>query len=270
MKLINPKSKRAFVNLFSDFIMQKLGKNTKTIIQVTLYNNFIVIFGKTNSEIDLNIEEIKKEFFEYNSDLFKQISLDENIGTLNLIEKNSDYFKINCYRHYLDLYNTERPLYHKNVINFNTPGDYDTLDWKDGIFLEIPHNSILPTDSFKFSPLQITSEFPYGYSLNVGRSLIYYAEYIALNIFPTISMEKFKLLITNQKNTDGDQIIEFKTKSPYRESKIESLILDNFNFDLEKFSEKFDTYDFCDEIKNLSSDKPWLIKDIVAQDLFIF
>jgi hypothetical protein len=48
------------------------------------------------------------------------------------------------------------------------------------------------------------------------------------------------------------------------------LILDNFDFDLEKFNSLFEDYDLCDEIKKPTGKKPWLVKNIVPQDLFIF
>lgn len=270
MKIINPNSKRAFVNLFSDFVLQKLGKSSKTIVQVTLFNNFIIVNGKTDSEVNFDLMEIKNEFIEKNSDLIKKIDIDKNLGTLDLIEKTSDFFKNNCFRYHLDLYNTKRPLYHKNVIDFVFNDNHDTVDWRYGIFFEIPHNSLLPVHNFKFSPLQVTSEFPYGYSLSIGRSLLYYAEYISYNIFNTISVDNFKMLITNQKNLDGEPIIDVISKSPFPGEKIKSLILDNFDFDLEKFHTLFDEYNFADEILNLTAEKPWLVKNIIPQDLFIF
>lgn len=270
MKLFNPLSKKAFVNLFSDFILQKLGKTTKTIIQVTLYQNFIVIYGKTDSKEKIDFDTIKEEFIEENKELCKTISVSENLGTLNLIEVTPDFFKNNCYRYYLDLHNTERPLYHKNSINFHFNEFIDSVEWKKELFLEIPHNSILPQETFKFSPLQVTSEFPHGYSLNIGRSLIYYSEYISYNLFNTLSVNHMEMLITNQKNINDDQIIEIKSNSLYPKENIKSLILDNFDFDFDKFNVLFNEYDLCDEIKKPTGEKPWLVKNIVPQDLFIF
>jgi hypothetical protein len=269
MRKINKNSRRGIVNLFADFILQKLGKTTKTLIQINLYKNFIVINGVTDSTENLDIDLIKKEFFDQNKELCENISVDSNIGTLNLLTLETEFFKNNCFRYNLNLYNTERPIYNKNSINFYFNEFVDSVEWKNELFLEIPHNAILPKENYKFSPLVYSSEFPYGYSLNLGRSLIYYAEYISHNVFNTLSVEHMKLLITNQKKLDGDQIIKIESKSLYPQEKIESLILDNFDFDLDKFSKKFDEYDFCEEIKNVSSEKPWLIKDIVVQDLII-
>jgi len=268
MKLINPKSKRAFVNLFSDFVLQKLGKTTKTIIQTTLYDNFIVVNGKTDSEIEVNIGDIKTEFFESNKNFLSGLEIQENIGTLNMISKTDDFFRNNCYRYYLDLFNTKRPLYHKNALNYYQSGEWDTVDWRKELIVEVPHSLLLPTHRFLFSPLQVTSEFPYGYGLKIGRSLIYYAEYIALNIFGSMSVENMKMMITNQKNTDGDQIIKVDSKSPFPVEKIQSLILDNFDFDLDKFSEGFYDYQFVDDILSPFDQKPWLLKDKV-NELFI-
>jgi hypothetical protein len=270
MKLINSQSKKAFVNLFADFILQKFGKTTKTLIQINLFTNFIVINGITDSEENLDLNLIKEEFFEENKELCKEIKINKNIGTLNLLDKKTDFFKNNCYRYNLNLYNTERPIYNKNSINFYFNEFVDSVEWKNELFLEIPHNAILPQENYKFSPLVYTSEFPYGYSLNLGRSLIYYAEYISHNVFNTLSVEHMKLIITNQKKLDGDQIIKIESKSPYPQEKIESLILDNFDFDLEKFNSLFQDYNLCDEIKKPTGKKPWLVKNIVPQDLFIF
>jgi hypothetical protein len=269
MKLINPKSKRAFVNLFSDFVLQKLGKNTKTIIQTTLYDNFIVVNGKTESDIDVNIGDIKTEFFETYKKFLIDLEIKEHIGTLNMISKTDDFFKNNCYRYYLDLFNTKRPLYHKNVLNYHQSGEWDTVQWRKELIVEVPHSSILPTHKFVFSPLQVTSEFPYGYGFKVGRSLVYYAEYISLNIFGSISVENMKMMITNQKNTNGDQIIEIKSNSPYPSDKITSMVLDNFSFNLEPFEDKLIDYDLSNEILDVEGDKPWLVRDKI-KDLILF
>jgi len=78
------------------------------------------------------------------------------------------------------------------------------------------------------------------------------------------------MLITNQKNVNDDQIIEVQSKSPLPSEKITSLILDNFDFDLDKFNNFFSDYDLCDEIKNVTSPKPWIMKNIIPQDLFVF
>jgi hypothetical protein len=79
-----------------------------------------------------------------------------------------------------------------------------------------------------------------------------------------------EMLITNQKNINDDQIIEIKSNSLYPKENIKSLILDNFDFDFDKFNVLFNEYDLCDEIKKPTGEKPWLVKNIVPQDLFIF
>lgn len=268
MKLINPTSKKAFVNLFSDFVLENLGKNTKTVIQTTLYENFIMINGITDSNVVIEIGKIKEDFFKKYEELIKNIELSEKISTFNTIKKSPEYFKNNCQRLYLDLYNTDRPIYHRNVLNYHQENKWDSVDWNNEIILEVPHNTILPNEKFVFSPIQITSEFPFGHSLELGRSLIYYGEYISFNIFNTISVDNFKMVITNQKNINGDPIISISSKSPYPKEKIESMILDNFNFDLESFNNLLSKYDLCEEITNVRNEKPWLIKNMQPQDLY--
>jgi hypothetical protein len=269
MKLINPKSKKAYVNLLADFILNKLGLFSKTIIQVNLFDNFFIVEGVTDSDLELDFEEIKNEFFIKHSDLYDELNLIPTIGSLSLIKKNKDFFKNNCYRNYLEFYDTQRPLYHKNLLDYSFKNNYYSVEWKKGYFFEIPHNSLLPIENFTFSPLTTFSEFPYGYSLNLGRSLIYYSEYIVFNIFNSIGSNHLKLMVTNQKDAGGDQIIELKSQSPFPQQKIKSIILDNFDFNIENFNNKFLNYDFADEILNVKNEKPWLIKNVQVNDLVI-
>ena len=63
MRLLNKNSKRFIVNLFSDFILSKIDKTEKTIIQVSDCNSFIVVAGKSTSKEILDLQLIKGEFF---------------------------------------------------------------------------------------------------------------------------------------------------------------------------------------------------------------
>ena len=59
-----PKSRRSICNLFADFLLTKIGLDSKTIIQVTDCNNFLVVNGMTESEDLLGIFTLKDEFNE--------------------------------------------------------------------------------------------------------------------------------------------------------------------------------------------------------------
>jgi hypothetical protein len=79
MRLINKNSKRGIVNLFADFILSKIKKTEKSIIQVTDCGPFMVVNGLTTSSEYLDINEIKNEFKESFSDLLKDLEIIINV-----------------------------------------------------------------------------------------------------------------------------------------------------------------------------------------------
>jgi len=68
MRYINPKSKRGLVNKFAEFILSELNKNKnhKTKIEVSLFDAFFVINGKTESQNLVDMSEVQKRFYENN------------------------------------------------------------------------------------------------------------------------------------------------------------------------------------------------------------
>jgi hypothetical protein len=59
MRLLNKNSKRFIINLFSDFILSKINRSEKSIIQVSDCNNFVVVIGKSTSKDILDLLAIK-------------------------------------------------------------------------------------------------------------------------------------------------------------------------------------------------------------------
>jgi hypothetical protein len=127
--------------------------------------------------------------------------------------------------------------------------------------------SILPS-KFTIAPIQMTSEFPHGYSLSMGRTLFYYSEYIANQILTSSMANQMDILLTN-KVTNGEQVIDFKFDSLISEEKIKSMVLDIFDFDFEGFNKRLESYDLCDDIKKPTESKPWLVKDKHPNDLLV-
>jgi hypothetical protein len=62
MILKSPVSRLALVNLFADFILNKIPKEEESIIQVIDCFNFYVIKGKTTYCTPFNIGELRDEF----------------------------------------------------------------------------------------------------------------------------------------------------------------------------------------------------------------
>ena len=135
MRKINKNSRRGIVNLFADFILTRIDKKENSIIQVTDCESFFIINGQTTSKTILNIDQIKTDFYEWFGDVLKEVGI-EKINTIDIIQYDQ---KIN---------NIE-----KGWINVS----------KD-LFVEEPE---------PIYELVVTSEFPYGYSLNCGRLMTY-------------------------------------------------------------------------------------------------
>ena len=60
--------------------------------------------------------------------------------------------------------------------------------------------SILFAEEIENNFLSVTSEFPYGYSLNQGRLLYYYGKHIAYNFTSSIHENKINLTLTNDQS----------------------------------------------------------------------
>jgi len=271
MKLININSKRGIVNLLSDYILNKIDKKYDTIIQVTDFNHFFCINGITQSTEILDLSKIKDEFIsEYNS-LIKSLGYSDNISILDMMKYDKDFKESKNNYQWTTVYNSSRPLYNQdllNTISSNKDLDFYSINDDDGIVYEIDLDD-LSKNVFIKRPLQVSSEFPYGYSLSMGRGMMYYSELIGKKILPSIYSDKIKIQLSDEKNYDGDTIIELITDSIISKEKIKSLILDVFDFDYNQFYTQFKSYDFCDDIKKPTEDKFWLVKDIEIKDLVI-
>jgi hypothetical protein len=131
----------------------------------------------------------------------------------------------------------------------------------------IPENlKIFNTTNF----LSVSSSFPYGYSLNLGRRELYYGEHICNQLFNLLETDKIIFKYSSVINSEDDFNIEVTCDSIYTPEKIKSLILDVFDFNLNKFANDYiKDYDVERDIDNQLGEKPWLVKDRM-KDLVIF
>ena len=121
MRYINPKSRRGIVNKFADFILCEIQKEKKykTIIEVSDFNNFLVIAGKTESKNIIDLTELKERFYEENKQTMIELNY-ERLNTIDLIKYDENYWK-ETYENYFEFHNTSRPLFHDKV--FAPPRD---------------------------------------------------------------------------------------------------------------------------------------------------
>lgn len=214
--------RKFLVNLFSDFILGKIPYDEKSIIKIVDCGNFYVIKGKTSSKQVLFLPNIISEFKEK----FKELTDEKKLThTIDLIEYDSDLSESKDLTHTFHN-NTPNCSYHYKEVD-----EFESLQEKD--------------------EMVYVSEFPHGYSLNQGRDLYYYAKHIFYNIPSNYPITSLTLTLTKEKNSDGDQkIIVFDEFFKSEDERLKSAILDVFDFDFNKLSEKMKKVDWSKELTN--------------------
>ena len=230
MRKINKNSRRGIVNLFADFILTRIDKKENTIIQVTDCDSFMVIHGLTTSKDILDIDSIKSDFIDKFGDILNNLDM-KQINTIDIIRYDQDVNNIE-----------------KGWINVNK-----------SVFVEEPE---------QIHELSISSEFPYGYSLNCGRLMTYYSHYIFNHLYNTMDVNTLDFYFTKEMNEDEDFKIKIVANSKYNLEGIKSLILDVFSFDLEEFGERIKDYDLSQDLLSPEEEKPYLKQDMLEHIIF--
>ena len=224
MRKINKNSRRGVVNLFADFILTRIDKKENSIIQVTDCESFMVVHGLTTSKDVLDLEKIKSDFTEWFSDILSDVGI-ERLNTIDIIK-----------------YDQEVNNIEKGWVNVNKE-----------VFVEEPESIF---------ELSVSSEFPYGYSLNCGRLMTYYSHYIFNHMYSLIGVNNLNFFFTKEEANEDFKIkIVSETKQNINE--IKSLILDVFNFDLEEFKTKIGEYDVMQDILFPDKEKPYTKQDML-------
>ncbi len=273
MRYINPKSRRGIINKFADFILCEIQKEKKykTIIEVSDFGNFLVVAGKTESKSIIDLSEIKERFYEEN----KQTMIDlnyERLNTIDLIKYDEEGWR-ETYEYYFEFHSTFRPMFHDKVLNYvynHTDKYFNSLDYKKELVFDLEYNT-LPEPNYLYYEnfICVTSEFPYGFGLDTGRAHLYYSEYVCNQLFSSIKTDKITFKISDAKDDNSDLDIQIISASPYLTEKVKSMVLDVFDFNLQRFiSTTLKKYDLTKEIDSQLETKPWLVKDKILE-LFI-
>ena len=225
MRKINKNSRRGVVNLFADFILTRIDKKENSIIQVTDCESFMVVHGLTTSKDILDLEKIKSDFTEWFGDVLSDVGI-ERLNTIDIIK-----------------YNQEVNNIEKGWVNVNKE-----------VFVEEPESIF---------ELSVSSEFPYGYSLNCGRLMAYYSHYIFNHMYSLMDVNNLNFFFTKEEDDNEDFKIKIVSETKQNVKELKSLILDVFNFNLEEFKTKIGDYDVMQDILFPDKEKPYTKQDML-------
>jgi hypothetical protein len=272
MKYINENSNKGLVSIFADFLVKEINKthNYDVVIEVTDCGKFFVVNGLTNSDKILDMVQMKEEFTKEHKTLLEKYGY-TNLNIIDLIIYSQELAKKTDYT--FDFYLSTRPSYHHKVINtlvdnpqplFNYVQYTTKLEYE----LDYSENDTSNLDYFTYAPLNISSEFPHGYSLSMGRQEYYYSEYICNQLFDVILTDKLTFKYSSVKEDEDNQINLYST-SLFPRKDIISMVLDVFDFDMLVFNDKIKGYDIMEDLTKPFDKKPWLVKDRL-KDLILF
>ena len=214
--------KKFLVNLLSDFILNKIPHQESSIIKIVDCENFYVIKGKTTSKEVLFIPDIISEF---NEKYKEHVDTKKLTHTIDLIEYDSELKEV------VEITQT----FHNNTPNCS-------YNWKEVDRFD----ELVEKDELVYM-----SEFPFGYSLSQGRDLYYYGKHIFYSIPSNYPHTSLTLTLSKEKNEDGEQkLIVFDEFFKSEDETLYSAILDVFDFDYNRLSEKMKKVDWSVELTN--------------------
>ena len=251
MILKSPVSKLSLVNLFADFILNKIPKEEESIIQVVDCFNFYVIKGKTTYKEPLNIGELRDEFISQFEELIGDRKLTH---TIDLIEYDSKLIPVTSLTF----------PYHRSKNCSYTNSQIKSFESDDSISYDYNFHLKSITED---NNLIFLSEFPHGYSLNQGRLLYYYGKHIFYSIPTTYPVSSLVFELSTKKDDSNEQVFSVSnTNQP--DEVLKSAILDVFDFDMSWLENEIKKVDWYTEITNPLEDYDFLKKKI--KDFVIF
>ncbi len=236
MRYIDSKSKRGCVNLFADYILKKF--DSETIIEVSDCGPFFVVKGETPLTEVVDLGPIKEQFLKDYPNAY--------IKTFNVIDLITYNTKPKLDPTWFKYYDTERPIYSQN----NIDGQDRTFGYEQTI---------------------ITSEFPHGYGLDMGRFEFYFGEYVSNHIFNITNANSIEIRHTKDEFIENFKLMLSLDKSFLSEDYIFELLLDVFytQENIKELREIINSYDVLEDLLNPLESKPWIIKNRI-EDIVVF
>lgn len=194
------KIKYKLLNLFAEFICREIGMNESTKVEIVDFENFWVVKGFTTSKEILDLNKIKEKFQTEFSENFDDLKLS---NTIDLITYDSELEKSENIN--LDFFNT-KSLTFESCLDSN------------------------------LTPLSLKSQFPFGYSKDMGKTMYYYAKHLAYNLQTKYNWDKISMSLSKEKNEDRFEI--YLDVCDQSNENIKSSILDSFDFNYASFDKK--------------------------------
>ena len=254
-------------NIFADLVVKKINEVTpdaKTQITVINVRNFFIVKGVTTSDSVINLSDILSGIYEkYDSELLNKVRVIDTILynkefdlnlNINFSENKKDKSLIsNLYKTCNDLQNEGFYITVKlnNSIlfyDFEHEKDFDPSYIKE----KFPTYTCIKDD---FSQDIYTSEEIYGLSNNGIKYYHFLIRKISYNLLSRDFSKITDISISSElklNDVDAENInLKLNNKSITDNNVLESLILDNFNFDISKLEKEVDFNDF-DVLKSIS------------------
>jgi len=236
------------INLFSDYLLNKIPNTEESIFSVADCKNFIIIKGKTSHKEILDISSITKEFnekYEPETPISHTIDLIEYDCKLSKV-KNLEFI----------LHKSENCSYHKTQIEKFLLNE-SSFDFS-GYSLEVSDDKLI-----------VTSEFPHGYSLNQGRLIYLYGKHIFYSIPTNYTDSSIIFNLSLNKDDENDNIISiFNVDKNSEDETLKSAILDVFDFNMSWLSSEMKKVDWSIELTNPLEDYSFVKKK--NKDFVIF
>jgi hypothetical protein len=231
MRKLEKNTRRYFVNLFADYILSKFDKSENTIIQVTDCETFVVVNGQTTSGKEINLNDLKYDFMDEFSDLFKSLEI-KDINVIDIIR------------------------YEQNIEDLSKA------------WVRV-NKSIYVEEEDPFVEISITSEFPYGYSLGCGRGIYYYSHYMFNQMYTLLGVDNLMFKYNSELDENEDHKIKIVSDSTLPKQTIKDLVLDVFDMNVKEFSDCLTNYNLIEDITKPEDPKPYLVQDRLGDIILI-
>jgi hypothetical protein len=231
MRKLEKNTRRYFVNLFADYILSKFDKSENTIIQVTDCETFVVVNGQTTSDKEINLNDLKYDFMDEFSDLFKSLEI-KDINVIDIIR------------------------YEQNIDDLSKA------------WVRV-NKSVYVEEEDPFVEISITSEFPYGYSLGCGRGIYYYSHYMFNQMYTLLGVDNLMFKYNSELDENEDHKIKIVSDSTLPKQTIKDLVLDVFDMNVKEFSGCLTNYNLIEDITKPEDPKPYLVQDRLEDIILI-